>query len=130
MADCAEQCELQARLIEEKEDGEMHLQPIRDESRHQPQATAINPSVEFALKEKYDADQVRPTPDDAGRTARRVSDHNLGQIGRSRKMARSRLTWNDELETTDQRRGCTEQGRGVDFCSGPLSPLTLEKNRR
>ena len=122
MADHVEECELQARLIEEEENGEVYLQPmLQDESGPQPQVTPVNPRAAFGTN------QVRLTADDAGRTARWVSDHNLERIESSPKVTDSRLTWIDALEANGQGSDCMVQTRGVGMRSGPLPPLTLEK---
>ena len=122
MADHVEECELQARLIEEEENGGVHLHPkLQDERGPQPQATPVNP------REAFGTDQVRLTADDAGRTARWVSDHNLERIESSPKVTDSRITWIDALEDNGQGSDCTVQTRGVGMRLGPLPPLTLEK---
>ena len=120
----AEECELEARLAEEEENGELRPSSVRDTAEAQLRAAALNASVGDAAKRNIKVEQLQPAPDDVDRTARWVSDQAI-QNEQPRESTYSRCTWIDALESGAQ--NSTIQVRGAGARSCPLPPLALEK---
>ena len=119
IADEVEQLELEARLIEEEENGEYLPNPVQ-EAYQIPQLAALNNGGEDATAISAD----KPTPNESNRTARWVHDQTQ-QIVHT--VNSTQGTWIDALEARDQTACGTATANGAGALSCPLPRLTLEK---
>ena len=119
IADKVEQLELEARLIEEEENGDYLPNPVQ-EAYQIPQLAALNKGGEDAPAISAD----KPTPNDSNRTARWVHDQTQ-QIVHT--VNSTQDTWIDALEARDQAACGTATTNGAGALSCPLPRLTLEK---
>ena len=112
MAFEAEQCEFQARLEEENEG--LNPSSFQNAAEALPPAATVNVRAESADKRNGSYKQRQPTPNDASRTARWVSDQAL-QIERSR-----------EMKTVDMRAGSADK-RNISY--GEVQPTPNDASR-
>ena len=126
IADEVEQLELEARLIEEEENGEILQNSVRDAHETPPLGTLINSGVERAPEIGADKAHEKPTPNEENRTARWVHDQTR-QTVRTGEPTHSHGTWIDAVEDRNQATSGTAMGNGTGAFSCPLPRLTLEK---
>ena len=116
-ADHAEVCELEARLIEEEENG-----GVTPAASH-PRGTAASVRAECVLTNRSDSEQKRSTMNDAGQATRCMIDQD---IERPHEAISSHSTWIDTQDTNAPEPTTAVRGAaGARPCQ--LPPLTLEK---
>ena len=125
IADEVEQCEFEARLIEEGENAEDEPAPTRNTNTVHQLVTMAENGAESVPRNPKNNERAQPIQNDADRTARWVNDQSHA-VDRT-KETRSNGTWIDDLEDQNRATGDSGTENVAGSVSCPLPRLTLEK---